>query len=250
MRRLTPSGGPCTTCASRSPTAATSAARTACRRRSSATTTASWTARSCSSFEEIERVARAFVAHGVEKIRITGGEPLLRRDLERLIERLAAIPGLDLTLTTNGLAPRREGGRTCATPACAGSPSASTRSTTTMFRAMNDVDFPVARVLEGIEAAAGGRAPGEGQRRGQARRQRAAIVDLARHFRGHRRHRAVHRVHGRRHDERLAARRRRHRPPRSSSGSTPSSRSSRSSRSTAARSRAAGATATARARSA
>ncbi len=53
-------------------------------------------------FEEIERLARAFVAHGVEKIRITGGEPLVRRDLERLIERLAAIPGLDLTLTTNG----------------------------------------------------------------------------------------------------------------------------------------------------
>ena len=54
------------------------------------------------SFEEIERVARAFVAHGVEKIRVTGGEPLVRRDLERLIEKLAAIDGLDLTLTTNG----------------------------------------------------------------------------------------------------------------------------------------------------
>ena len=53
-------------------------------------------------FEEIERLARAFVAHGVEKIRITGGEPLVRRDLERLIAQLAAIDGLDLTLTTNG----------------------------------------------------------------------------------------------------------------------------------------------------
>src|SRR5438093_12601176 len=53
-------------------------------------------------FEEIERLARVFVAHGVEKIRITGGEPLVRRDLERLVARLATIPGLDLTLTTNG----------------------------------------------------------------------------------------------------------------------------------------------------
>src|SRR6185312_3625138 len=54
------------------------------------------------SFEELERLARAFVAHGVEKIRITGGEPLLRRDLEHLIEQLVAIGGLDVTLTTNG----------------------------------------------------------------------------------------------------------------------------------------------------
>src|SRR5207302_5125891 len=54
------------------------------------------------SFEEIERLARAFVRHGVEKIRITGGEPLVRRDLERLVALLAGIDGLDLTLTTNG----------------------------------------------------------------------------------------------------------------------------------------------------
>src|SRR5438093_5895486 len=53
-------------------------------------------------FEEIERLARAFVAHGVEKIRVTGGEPLVRRDVERLVALLAGIPGLDLTLTTNG----------------------------------------------------------------------------------------------------------------------------------------------------
>src|SRR5258707_5521817 len=55
------------------------------------------------SFEEIARLARIFVGQGVEKLRITGGEPLVRRDLARLIEQLAAIPGLkDLTLTTNG----------------------------------------------------------------------------------------------------------------------------------------------------
>src|SRR5205085_5217861 len=59
------------------------------------------------SFEEITRVARLFVAHGVHKLRLTGGEPLLRKDLERLVEMLAALPTtdgtpLDLTLTTNG----------------------------------------------------------------------------------------------------------------------------------------------------
>src|SRR4029079_7250065 len=55
------------------------------------------------SFEEIARLARIFVANGVEKIRLTGGEPLLRRDIEKLIAMLAAIPGLkDLALTTNG----------------------------------------------------------------------------------------------------------------------------------------------------
>src|SRR5579864_6114213 len=61
------------------------------------------------SFEEIERLALIFVAHGVEKIRLTGGEPLVRRGLEQLVEKIARIEGLqDLTLTTNGslLAPR------------------------------------------------------------------------------------------------------------------------------------------------
>ena len=93
-------------------------------------------------FEELERLARAFVGLGVEKIRITGGEPLLRRDLERLIERLAAIDGLDLTLTTNGaLLPQK-----AAALAAAGL----RRVTVSLdslddetFRAMNDVDFPV-----------------------------------------------------------------------------------------------------------
>src|SRR2546422_3318092 len=53
-------------------------------------------------FEEIARLARAFKGQGMEKVRLTGGEPLLRKNLERLIEMLAAIPGIDLTLTTNG----------------------------------------------------------------------------------------------------------------------------------------------------
>jgi cyclic pyranopterin phosphate synthase len=104
-------------------------------------------------FEEIERLARAFVRQGVEKIRITGGEPLVRRDLERLIEMLAAIDGLDLTLTTNGslLAQKAEALRA----AGLGRVTVSLDSLDDeVFRAMNDVDFPVARVLEGIDAAA------------------------------------------------------------------------------------------------
>ena len=104
-------------------------------------------------FEEIDRLARVFVAHGVEKIRLTGGEPLLRRDIERLVELLAQIPGLDLTLTTNGsLLPLkaqalREAGLSRVTVSLDSLDDE-------VFRAMNDADFPVERVLEGIDAAA------------------------------------------------------------------------------------------------
>jgi cyclic pyranopterin phosphate synthase len=103
-------------------------------------------------FEELERLARVFVAHGVEKIRITGGEPLLRRELERLIERLAALD-VDLTLTTNGsVLPQKaralaEAGLRRVTVSLDSLDDAA-------FRALNDVDFPVQRVLEGIDAAA------------------------------------------------------------------------------------------------
>ena len=105
------------------------------------------------SFEELARISRIFVGLGVEKIRVTGGEPLLRRDLPKLIEMLAAIDGLkDLTLTTNGSAlasmarPLRDAGlkRITVSLDALADP---------VFRAMNDVDFPVARVLEGIDAA-------------------------------------------------------------------------------------------------
>ena len=105
------------------------------------------------SFEEIERVARVFAALGVRKLRITGGEPLVRRDLERLIAKLAAIGDLDVTLTTNGAL--------LAGKALALAHAGLTRITVSLdslddetFRRMNDVDFPVSRVLEGIEAAA------------------------------------------------------------------------------------------------
>jgi cyclic pyranopterin phosphate synthase len=104
-------------------------------------------------FEEIERLARAFVTHGVEKIRVTGGEPLVRRDVERLVALLAAIPGLDLTLTTNG--------SLLAEKARALKDAGLRRVTVSLdslddevFTGMNDVDFPVQRVLEGIDAAA------------------------------------------------------------------------------------------------
>jgi cyclic pyranopterin phosphate synthase len=109
------------------------------------------------SFEEIERLARLFVAEGVDKLRITGGEPLVRRDLPELIRMLAAIrkpngEPVDLTLTTNGSAlralarPLREAGLARLTVSLDSLDEAT-------FRAMNGVDFPVAKVLDGILAA-------------------------------------------------------------------------------------------------
>jgi GTP 3',8-cyclase len=105
------------------------------------------------SFEEIERLARVFAAHGVEKVRLTGGEPLIRRDLELLVAMLARIEGLDLTLTTNGsLLPQKS---QALADAGLGRITVSLDSLDDeVFRAMNDVDFPVERVLGGIEAAA------------------------------------------------------------------------------------------------
>jgi GTP 3',8-cyclase len=104
-------------------------------------------------FEEIERTARVFKDLGIEKIRLTGGEPLVRRNLEKLIEMLARLPGLDLTLTTNGSLLKKK---------AQALKDAGLRRVTvsldslddTIFKTMNDVDFPVARVLEGIDAAA------------------------------------------------------------------------------------------------
>jgi len=104
-------------------------------------------------FEEIARLARVFARLGVEKIRLTGGEPLIRREVERLVEMLASIPGLDLTLTTNGalLAQKAQALR----DAGLGRITVSLDSLDDeVFRAMNDVDFPVQTVLEGINAAA------------------------------------------------------------------------------------------------
>jgi cyclic pyranopterin phosphate synthase len=135
-------------------------------------------------FEEIERIARAFAALGVEKIRITGGEPLVRRELERLVAKLAGLGPLDLTLTTNGalLAPKAralaEAGLTRVTVSLDSLDDAT-------FRAMNDVDFPVDRVLEGIEAAAAaGLTPVKVNVVVKRGLNEDGIVELARHFRG------------------------------------------------------------------
>jgi cyclic pyranopterin phosphate synthase len=141
------------------------------------------------SFEEMSRLARLFAAHGVRKIRLTGGEPLLRKNIEALIEQLAAIrtpqgAALDLTLTTNGSLLQRK--------AAALKAAGLQRVTVSLdslddavFRHMNDVDFPVADVLAGIEAA---RAAGLGPikvnmvvKRGTNEQE---ILPMARHFRG------------------------------------------------------------------
>src|SRR5687767_7890341 len=104
-------------------------------------------------FEEIARLARIFVENGAEKIRITGGEPLVRRDLEKLVEMLAGIAGLsDLTLTTNGalLAKKAQALHDAGLRRVTVSLDSLDDAT---FRSMNDVDFPVERVLEGVEVA-------------------------------------------------------------------------------------------------
>jgi cyclic pyranopterin phosphate synthase len=108
-------------------------------------------------FEEIERLARSFVALGVEKLRITGGEPLVRRDLPDLVAMLAAIRRpdggeIDLTLTTNGSALRA-----LARPLADAGLGRVTVSLDSLddavFGAMNGIEFPVARVLDGVDAA-------------------------------------------------------------------------------------------------
>ncbi len=105
-------------------------------------------------FEEITRLARVAVSLGVRKVRLTGGEPLLRRDVEQLVGMLADIEGLDdLTLTTNGSVLAR-----MAEPLAQAGLHRVTVSLDSLddetFARLNDVAFPVARVVEGIEAAA------------------------------------------------------------------------------------------------
>jgi cyclic pyranopterin phosphate synthase len=105
-------------------------------------------------FEETTRLARIFVAQGVRKIRLTGGEPLVRRDLPQLVGMLSAIsPDLDLTLTTNGSLLAKQA------PALkeAGLKRVSVSLDSlddAIFKVMNDVDFPVRKVIEGMDAAA------------------------------------------------------------------------------------------------
>jgi cyclic pyranopterin phosphate synthase len=134
------------------------------------------------SFEEITRLAAASVEVGVTKLRLTGGEPLLRVGIEDLIGMLSELP-VDLTLTTNASAlPKkaqalRDAGLKRITVSLDSLDDA-------IFKAMNDVDFPVSRVLDGIEAAQAVGMPVKVNcvvKRGVNEHQ---IVELARHFRG------------------------------------------------------------------
>jgi len=133
-------------------------------------------------FEEIARLARVFAGLGVEKIRLTGGEPLIRRDVERLVEMLAAIPELDLTLTTNGSLLVKK--------AQALKDAGLRRITVSLdslddavFRTMNDVDFPVQLVLDGIEAAAAAALPVKVNVVVKRGVNEASVLPMARHFR-------------------------------------------------------------------
>ena len=141
------------------------------------------------SFEEITRLARQFLAHGVHKIRLTGGEPLLRKNIEVLIGQLAALRTVDgsppeLTLTTNGslLARKarqlRDAGLQRVTVSLDGLDDR-------VFRRMNDVDFPVAAVLDGIAAAqAAGLSPVKVNMVVKRGTNEHEILPMARHFRG------------------------------------------------------------------
>jgi len=133
-------------------------------------------------FEELERLARVFVHEGVEKIRITGGEPLLRRDLERLIATLAALD-VDLTLTTNGSLLARKA-RILADAGLRRVTVSLDSLDDEAFRAMNDVEFPVQRVLEGIDAAAAAGLPVKVNAVIKRGVNEGSILELARHFKG------------------------------------------------------------------
>jgi len=140
-------------------------------------------------FEEITRLARIFVAHGVHKIRLTGGEPLLRKNLERLIAMLAELrtpagEPLDLTLTTNGsvLAKKAQALKDAGLQRVTVSLDALDDA---IFRRMNDVEFPVAEVLDGIaEAERVGLGPIKVNMVVKRGTNDHEIEPMARHFRG------------------------------------------------------------------
>jgi cyclic pyranopterin phosphate synthase len=136
-------------------------------------------------FEEIERVVRASVALGVRKVRLTGGEPLVRRNLETLVEMLAAVPGIDdLTLTTNAslLAAKAQALADAGLHRVTVSLDALDDET---FMRMNDVGFPVQRVLDGMAAAdAAGLGPIKVNTVVRRELNEHAVLDLAERFRG------------------------------------------------------------------
>jgi cyclic pyranopterin phosphate synthase len=136
------------------------------------------------SFEEIFRLTRIFRGLGVEKIRLTGGEPLLRTDLAVLVGQLSAIPGIELVMTTNGSLLAAKAGELAA--------AGLSRVTVSLdsldedaFREMNDVDFSVATVLDGIAAAArAGLTPIKVNSVVKRGVNEHTVVDFARHFKG------------------------------------------------------------------
>jgi cyclic pyranopterin phosphate synthase len=140
-------------------------------------------------FEEIARLARHFVSMGVRKIRLTGGEPLLRKNLEVLVGMLAQLrtldgKPLDLTLTTNGslLARKAQALKDAGLQRVTVSLDALDDA---VFRSMNDMDFPVAEVLRGIEAAErAGLGPIKVNMVVKRGTNEHEIVPMARHFRG------------------------------------------------------------------
>src|SRR5258705_9653484 len=134
------------------------------------------------SFEEIERLVRVFVGLGVQKVRLTGGEPLVRRNIERLVEMLPKVSDLDLTLTTNGslLAGKARALRDAGLKRVTVSLDSLDDE---VFKSMNDVDFPVARVLEGMDAAeAAALAPIKGNMVVKRGLNENSILPMARHF--------------------------------------------------------------------
>jgi cyclic pyranopterin phosphate synthase len=137
------------------------------------------------SFEEITRLARLFVAHGAEKIRLTGGEPTVRRGLPKLIRMLAGIGGLrDLAMTTNGSRLAEMAGDLRAAGLSRVTVSLDSLDDAT-FRAMNDADFPVSVVLDGIEAARqAGLSPVKINAVVKRGVNEDGIIDIARRFRG------------------------------------------------------------------
>ena len=135
-------------------------------------------------FEEIERLAQVFVSLGVQKIRLTGGEPLVRRNLEVLVEKLAKIGDLDLTLTTNGSLLSQKA-RSLAEAGLRRVTVSLDSLDDATFKRMNDADFPVAKVLAGIEAAhAAGLAPIKINMVTKRGVNETSIVPMARYFKG------------------------------------------------------------------
>ncbi len=137
------------------------------------------------SYEEITRIAGLLLKLGVEKFRLTGGEPLMRREIEKLVAMLAALPGLrDLSLTTNGAALSLEKARALRTAGLRRITISLDAIDDTAFREMNDVAFPVTRVLSAIDnAAVAGLAPVKINMVVKRGINEQEVVPMARHFR-------------------------------------------------------------------